>query len=115
VKSGKLFLGILLVLAAISTAGCKSRAGSLSFKAQHGKNVYDAQCAMCHEATNLHLIKDPPRLDAMFKKPALPSGAPATDDEVRNVILHGRGIMPPFEQAVGGDNLDDLMEYLRTR
>lgn len=70
---------------------------------------------MCHDATNLHLIKVPPRLDGMFHKSALPSGAPATDGEVRNVILHGKGIMPPFEQSISGADLDALMAYLHTR
>jgi mono/diheme cytochrome c family protein len=119
VKSLGPFFLILSVFAALQFAGCSSRGqGSAVPDAgprMQGKIVYNAQCAQCHDATNLHLIKEPPKLDGMFQKSALPSGAPATDEEVRKVILQGRGIMPPFEQSVNGENLDNLMAYLHTR
>jgi mono/diheme cytochrome c family protein len=118
VKLGRPLFCFLLVFAAIGIAGCSSHAQSGGLDAGvrlHGKSVYDVQCAMCHEATNLQLIKEPPRLVGMFHKSALPSGAPATDEEVRKVILDGRGIMPPFRQSVNGDDLDALMAYLHTR
>ncbi len=108
-----------LILAAFGIAGCSSHTqsggGTGAALSMHGKAVYDVQCAMCHDATNLHLIKEPPRLEGLFQKSALPSGAPATDAEVRNVILHGKGIMPPFEQSVNAADLDALIAYLHTR
>lgn len=115
------FAGLLLAcFAAIAATGCQPGdpnrpPGQNIIAVQQGKNVYDAQCAQCHEASDLHLLKDPPRLDGLFRKPQLPSGAPATDQEVRDAILHGRGIMPPFELTVNGDDLDALMQYLHTR
>ena len=109
----------LVVLATIWIGGCsRSSSGTGDQKAQQiarGKEVYDVYCAQCHDATDLHLIKDPPKLDGLFTKPKLPSGAPATDQEVRETILHGRGIMPPFEQVVKGTDLDALLLYLHTR
>jgi cytochrome c5 len=80
-----------------------------------GQQVYQRVCAGCHDATDLHLIKDPPHLDSLFRKPTFPSGAPATDDGLRNVILHGRGIMPPFEQALTADDVNALIQYMHTR
>ena len=81
-----------------------------------GRYVYQTYCAACHDATtNLHLLKDPPRLDGLFRKQTFPSGAPATDDELRNVILHGRGIMPPFEGTVSDDDVAALVQYMHTR
>jgi mono/diheme cytochrome c family protein len=118
---GARLAGLLLACcAALASGGCQSGDPRASpspnpIAVQQGKNVYDAQCAACHEATNLHLLKDPPRLDGLFQKQALPSGAPATDAEVRDVILHGRGIMPPFELSVDNDDLQALMAYLHTR
>ena len=109
----------LLFLAAFGIAGCsknaQSNVGPGAALQMHGKAVYQIQCAMCHDASDLHLIKNPPRLDGMFHKSALPSGAPATDTEVRNVIFHGRGIMPPFEQSVSGADVDAVIAYLHTR
>lgn len=117
-RSCLFFLG-LAIFVAFAIAGCFSHAQSIggpdAALRQHGKAAYDVQCAMCHDATDLHLIKDPPRLNGMFQKSALPSGAPATDAEVRDVILHGKGIMPPFEQSVSGPDLDAMMAYLHTK
>ena len=89
-----------------------AQANQASFR---GQQVYQNFCAACHDATNLHLVKEPPRLDGLFRKQTFPSGAPATDDELRNVVLHGRGIMPPFESNVHDEDLDDLLKYLHTR
>ena len=80
-----------------------------------GRSVYQTSCAGCHDATNLHLLKDPPRLDGLFRKKSFPSGAPATDDELRNVILHGRGIMPPFEGTLNDDAVSAVVQYMHTR
>jgi len=80
-----------------------------------GKHIYENQCAPCHEASDLHLVKQPPRLDGLFRRSSLPSGGPLTDQAVRDVILHGRGIMPPFEKTLSKDDLDNLMEYLHTK
>ena len=103
-------LVFLFVLGATACAHSSTEAQNSQAQFQ-GKKVYDQWCAPCHEAKDLHLIKEPPRLDGLFRKPALPSGLPATDQQVR-VILEGRGIMPPFQQAVNGDDLDALMQYL---
>jgi len=82
---------------------------------ESGKYIYENQCAPCHEAADLHLIKNPPKLDGLFRRSALPSGGPLSDQAVRDVILHGRGIMPPFQQTISQKDLDDLMEYLHTK
>ncbi len=109
----------LLLFAACGIAGCsknaQSNGGPDAAIQMHGKAIYQIQCSMCHDATDLHLIKEPPRLDGVFRKSALPSGAPANDTEVRNVILHGRGIMPPFEQSVSVADVDAIIAYLHTR
>jgi cytochrome c5 len=77
--------------------------------------VYQKFCAPCHDATGLQLIKVPPRLDGLFRKKTFPSGAPATDDELRNVILHGRETMPPFEGTLSGDDVNALVRYMHAR
>jgi cytochrome c5 len=90
-----------------------------SFRAPH---VYQKFCAPCHDATNLHLIKEPPRLDGLFRKrdglfrkKTFPSGAPATDEELRNVILFGRGTMPAFEGTLTIDDVNALVQYMHAR
>jgi len=82
---------------------------------EQGKAQYDMHCAACHEDTKLDLAKKPPKLDGLFERGSLPSGAPATEEQVRKTILEGRGIMPPFGQSLSKEDLDDLMAYLRTK
>jgi hypothetical protein len=61
------------------------------------------------------LLKQPPKLDGLFKKPTLPSGASATDAEVRDAIVHGRATMPAFDQTIEENELDDLIQFLHTK
>jgi mono/diheme cytochrome c family protein len=50
----------------------------------------------------------------VFKKPSLPSGAPANDERVTATILHGHGLMPAMGDTVSEQDLADLLAYLHT-
>jgi mono/diheme cytochrome c family protein len=72
-------------------------------------------CDGCHNGKQLLLGKQPPLLDGICERPSLPSGAPATDAQVRSTILGGRsGIMPPFQNDLDSQDIDDIIEYLHT-
>jgi len=72
-------------------------------------------CGGCHNGKQLLLGKQPPLLDGIFERPSLPSGAPATDAQVPSTILGGRsGIMPPFQNDLDSQDIDDIIEYLHT-
>jgi len=77
-----------------------------------GALVYERNCSPCHDAENLQLVKHPPKLTGLFHRQNLPSGAPATDEQVRKTIVGGRGIMPPFGQTLDQKQIDDLLQYL---
>jgi hypothetical protein len=49
-----------------------------------------------------------------MKKKYLPSGTPANDTRVREVIMLGRSKMPSFRNDLTPQELDDLMAYLHT-
>jgi hypothetical protein len=67
----------------------------------------------CHDGKKLMLGKQPPLLNGIFQRPSLPSGAPATNAQVRSTILAGRsGIMPPFQNVLSGQDISDIIEYL---
>ena len=80
-----------------------------------GELVYERNCSPCHDTQNLQLLKEPPKLNGLFRHPTLPSGAPATDEQVRKTIADGRGIMPPFEHTLEKQQVDDLLKYLHRR
>jgi hypothetical protein len=77
-----------------------------------GPVVYEKNCSQCHDADNLPLLKQPPKLKELFEKKELPSGAPATDEQVKKTILEGRASMPSFDRILEQKQIDDLLKYL---
>jgi len=104
--------------AGLVAAGCKSGPqpaplGSLNAQQAHGHEVFQERCGRCHydrQSGSLH----GPSLVGVFKKPSLPSGAPANEDRVMDTILHGHGLMPAMGNAMDPEETGDLMAYLRT-
>ena len=78
-----------------------------------GRQVYDRYCATCHEAYSSR-SRSGPSLQGVFKKPFMPSGAPANDERVGEVISLGRSKMPSFGRVLNQQQMDDLLAYLHT-
>ena len=81
---------------------------------QHGEELFSLHCVDCHEMPNPDLKKRPPKLDRLFHAKTLPSGAPATDEQVRKTVLQGLRTMPAFEGRLSVDDVKDLISYLHT-
>lgn len=99
-------------------AGCRSRPASTPYnkltpQQQQGYVIFHNNCAPCHMASDSSGPHGP-SLQGLFKKPYLPSGAPANDDRVRATILHGRNMMPPFAYSLDDQQIDALLAYLHT-
>jgi mono/diheme cytochrome c family protein len=94
-------------------AGCHIQP-KLTPQQAEGKHLYDVGCAHCHEENDLHLKKAPPNLRGLFHKTTLPSGAPATDAEVEQVVLKGKGLMPSFAYQMTKPQLHALLSYLHS-
>ena len=107
-----------LAAACLLLAGCHSTPpptplADLNPQQTRGHGVFQARCSVCHydrQSGPLH----GPALLGLFKKPALPSGAAATDERVTATILHGRNQMPAMGNVVDQSDLDDLLAYLHT-
>jgi len=78
-----------------------------------GRKVFVSDCARCHNANNERSLHGP-GLQALYKQQFLPSGAPANDERVTDVILHGHGLMPAFGNTMDEEQLNDLLAYLHT-
>jgi mono/diheme cytochrome c family protein len=78
-----------------------------------GRKTFVADCARCHNANDQRALHGP-GLQGLYKQKFLPSGAPANDDRVTDVILHGHGMMPSFGNTMDEQQLDDLLAYLHT-
>jgi mono/diheme cytochrome c family protein len=104
---------IASVLFAVAVAGCHETP-PLTSQEKAGKHLYEVRCAHCHEDNDLALKKIPPNLHAVFNKATLPSGAPATDAQVRQVVLAGKGMMPAFNGRFDDAQMAALLAYLHT-
>ena len=81
-----------------------------------GHAVFRARCGECHYDRKEGPLHGP-SLRGMYKKPYLPSGAPANDERVTATILHGHGLMPGqpgLSPEQDPQDLQDLLAYLRT-
>ncbi len=112
------FLAMAAATGAIFLAGCDSTPPSkplsqLTPTEMQGHAVFQSYCAACHYANRENSLHGP-GLQALYKKPYLPSGAPANDDRVRAAILHGRNMMPAFGKQLDDWQMQDLIAYLHT-
>ncbi|MDR3736575.1 MAG: cytochrome c [Acidobacteriaceae bacterium] len=106
----------IVLMTALLLAGCRSVSPptpleQLNAQQLQGYRVYQTACASCHydrRTGDLH----GPALIGMYKKPYLPSGAPANDERVAQAILHGRGMMPPI--PLNDQEMQDLIAYMHT-
>ncbi len=104
---------LFAVALACGAVGCHS-APRLTPQQAEGKHLYSLRCAHCHEENDLHLKKIPPDLHGVFTHAVLASGAPATDAEVRRVVLAGKGLMPSFAGRFTEEQMAALLAYLHT-
>lgn len=102
-----------VALMAAEIMGCRS-APTLTPQQAEGKHLYNVGCAHCHEQNDLHLKKVPPSLHGLFSKSTLPDGEAATDAEVVQVLMTGKGMMPPFAYQMTKEQMDAVVAYLHT-
>jgi mono/diheme cytochrome c family protein len=93
-------------------AGCS--ADGRSVQITNGQRLFQFHCAPCHEMPPPDLLKEPPKINGIFNSKALPSGAPATDEQVHKVIIEGLRTMPAFDKRLKEDEVRDLIAYLHT-
>jgi mono/diheme cytochrome c family protein len=114
----KRLLLLPLMLAAVAFTGCKSTPPAMPLEnlnpqQARGHAVFQTRCAACHYDRRTGALHGPSLL-GVFKKPALPSGAAATDERVSATVLHGRNTMPAMGNLIDSGDLDDLLAYLHT-
>ncbi|MGH9557427.1 MAG: c-type cytochrome [Terriglobales bacterium] len=78
-----------------------------------GQRLYQGSCAVCHRADSTDPLNGP-GLQGMYAKKYLPSGSPANDERVGEVIRRGRRSMPGYANTYDDRQLNDLIAYLKT-
>ncbi|HLK32337.1 MAG TPA: cytochrome c [Terriglobales bacterium] len=82
------------------------------FATDSGADVFKTKCAMCHGA-------DGKGETAMGKRLGIKDLGSAevqkqSDAELNTVITKGKGKMPGYEGKLTGDQIQDLVKYIRT-
>jgi mono/diheme cytochrome c family protein len=110
----------LVLLTALSTLfGCEAERRKsdaelgLNPRQAAGRRVFDAQCARCHAAYSSRALQGP-TLRGVLTRQYLPSGVPANDERVADVIRLGRGKMPGYSRVLNDQQINDLIVYLHT-
>ena len=110
------FIFVVSIAALAGLAGCRplppsKPSSQWTEQEKRGAAVFQQSCARCHYATTTGSLHGP-GLQALTKLPAMPSGAPPTDERLTAVILHGRNMMPATPLA--DEQLQALLAYLHT-
>ncbi len=108
----------MLAVACAGLAGCRSVPApkpleQLTATEKAGHAVFAERCSLCHYDRQEGALHGPSLL-GVYKKPYLPSGAPANDERVRATIVHGRNNMPAQGGNLTDEDLDQLVAYLHT-
>lgn len=81
--------------------------------AAKGKEVFDGNCAVCHNADSEEK-KMGPGLKGLFKKDKLTNGKKPTEANIREKIDSGGNGMPAYKDILSDDEKDDVVAYLKT-
>ncbi len=109
----------LLLIFAAGLCGCDAEPRKtdaelgLNSEQAGGRHLFDRQCGQCHYAYTSRGLRGP-SLQHLFHKPFMPSGTPANEERVREVIMMGRSKMPAYSRVLTQEQLDELIAYLRT-
>ena len=82
---------------------------------QQGATLFSEKgCAQCHYADSKD-TKTGPGLKGLFSRESLPvSGGPVTEASIRDQLLTPYRNMPSFADRLSEDEIDHLIEYLKT-
>jgi mono/diheme cytochrome c family protein len=112
-------LPLICWLALLSALGCQAERRKsdaelgLNPTQALGRYVFDANCARCHQPYSKNGLHGP-SLHNVYKKEYLPSGMPANDDRITEVIVRGRAKMPAFGNSLSDSQMEALLAYLKT-
>jgi mono/diheme cytochrome c family protein len=86
---------------------------AMAADAAKGKDVFEANCSVCHNAATTE-TKLGPGLKGLFKKDELNNKKKVTDANVVSMINEGGNGMPPFADALTRAEREDLIAYLKS-
>jgi cytochrome c len=103
----------LTVCLLVGTAGLYGQTAPKGDAAK-GKEIFDQQCGLCHDATTTDK-KMGPGLKGLYKSPKLSTtGKPTNDANVLDKINTGGNGMPPEKDLLSDGDRANVLAYLKT-
>ena len=85
-----------------------------SGSAVKGKEVFEKKCSICHYADK-EAKKIGPGLKGMYKRGTFTvNGNKITDESLRTWIENGDSLMPPMKETLEGNQIKDVIAYVKT-
>jgi len=111
-----LLWGVLLTQLPVAAQSQRSGTSALSERAQVGAEIFNDRCYVCHDIDSDRRKRLGPTLDGLFRRPTLLVGKPVNADNVKEVIRMGPTPgMPGFRYTLTDRQIDDVVEYLKTK
>lgn len=85
----------------------------LTVEQARGRRVYEAKCEACHDPYS-GSGRNGPSLKGVYRSPYLPSGIPANDERISEIVVRGKSKMPGLGTSISEAQLQDLLTYLKT-
>jgi len=107
----RLFVTLLITTPVLTLVPLKwTRATKI--RSSSGENIFRAKCAVCHGVDGSARTPNGKKL----KVPDLRSDEVQRllDDELLDIIMNGKGYMPPFEKKVSADKRQQVIIYIRS-
>ncbi len=111
-KKSLLTAGCVAVLAASPMVFGQAKKAA-SGDATKGKDVFESNCSVCHNADSAEK-KMGPGLKGLFKKEKLNNGKKPTEANIRALINAGGNGMPPYGDMLTPEEKNDVVAYLKT-
>ena len=99
----------LMISPAMFGQAKKGPAGS----AAKGKDVFEMNCSVCHNADSTEK-KMGPGLKGLFKKEKLNNGKKPTEANIRALINAGGNGMPSYADLLSDEEKNNVIAYLKT-
>ena len=105
------YLSIICMLAGAAGMHAQTPAKGNAVK---GKDLFDQQCSLCHDAATTDK-KMGPGLKGLYKMPKLSTnGKPVNDANILDRINNGGNGMPPYKDVLSDADRSNLLAYLKT-
>jgi mono/diheme cytochrome c family protein len=94
-------------------ANANSRPAGEPIAVARGRAVYHDRCEICHFSDS-DVKKVGPGLKGIFKRGKFANGGKVDDASMEKWVINGGKDMPPFKQVLSGNQIQDLISYLKT-